>query len=144
MCFIILAIISATYAIVLNSRLDDFCNEFKSKFNNNALPCQLLVDRFSLSDDTAWSPATNFILCKYFSWLTVILWLLAILVMLARCILGADFNFEDVEHYIEEFGTEIDPEVEQLDTKVKFNDTVRRYSHERVYKPTTTERVEEK
>lgn len=64
--------------------------------------------------------------------------------MMARCILGADFNFEDVENYTEAYDAEIDPDAEELDTKVKFNDTVRRYSHERVYKPTTIERKEEK
>lgn len=72
------------------------------------------------------------------------LWILAVLLMLARCILGADFNIEEVENYAEAYGHEVDPEAEQLDTKVKFNDAVRRYSKERVYKPTTTEREEEK
>lgn len=143
-CFTILAILSAAYAIVLNNRLDGFCNEFISKFNNKDLPCQLLLNRFSLNNDTAWSPATNFNLCKLLSWLTVILWLLAVLVMLARCILGADFDIEEIENYTEAYGTEIDPETEQIDTKVKFNDAVRRYSRERIYKPTTTDRVEEK
>lgn len=143
-CFSILAIISAAYAIVLNSRLDDFCNEFTSKFNNKDLSCQLLLNRFSFNDDTAWSPATNFNLCKLLSWLTVMLWLLAVLVMLARCILGADFNIEEIENYTEAYDTEVDPEVERVDTKVKFNDAVRRYSRERICKPTTTDRVEEK
>lgn len=64
--------------------------------------------------------------------------------MLARCILGADFDIEEIENYTEAYGTEIDPETEQIDTKVKFNDAVRRYSRERIYKPTTTDRVEEK
>lgn len=141
-----MAIIGVAYAIVLNGRLNDFCNEFKSKFSNKELSCQLLIDRFSLDDDTAWSPGTNFVFCKFFAWLTVILWLLAVLIMLARCILGADFNIEEVENYTEEYSRDFDPADERLDTnsKVKFNDTVRRYSRERVYKPTTVETDDEK
>lgn len=63
---------------------------------------------------------------------------------MARCILGADFNIEEVENYTEAYGADVDPEADQLDTKVKFNDTVRRYSHERVYKSPTVERSVEK
>lgn len=138
-CFTILTIFSAVYAGILNSRLNDFCDEFKSKFKNKNVPCELLITRFSLNDDTAWSPAMNFILCKFFSWLTVLLWLLAALIMLMRCILGADFNIEEVENYIEAYGTELEPDAETLDTKLQFKDAVRRYSHERIYKPTTKE-----
>lgn len=138
--FTVLAILSAVDALVLNSRLNGFSDEFKSKFNNKALPGQLLLNRYSLYEDTAWSPGANFVMCKFFSWLTVVLWLLAVMVMLARCILGADFNIEEVENYEEAYGGEVDPETEQLDTRVKFNDYVRRYSHEKNYLPPKTKK----
>lgn len=137
-CFGVLTILGAIYGGILNSRLNAFCTEFKQKFNNTEIPCKLLINRFSLNDDTALLPSTNFNLSKILPWLTMVLWLLAAFIMLLRCILGADFEIEEIEQYAESSGTALDPEQDtNPNSKVKFNENVRRYSRERIYKPTT-------
>lgn len=69
----------------------------------------------------------------------IFLWLLAGFVMLLRCILGADFEMQEIEQCSEQLGSAFDPEIDHP-SRVKFiDDGIRRYSRERVYKPTTTE-----
>lgn len=92
-----------------------------------------------MKDTTVFSAATNFNMAKSVAYLRIFLWLLAGFVMLLRCILGADFEMQEVEHCTEQLGSAFDPQSDQA-SKVKFiDDGIRRYSRERVYKPTTTE-----
>lgn len=129
--FGVLAICTAIYAALLNSRLNDFCNEFKQKFSNNELPCILLINRFSLNDSTILTSGTNFSLTKGIAYLRIFLWLIAGFVMLLRCMLGADFEIEEVEHCTEQSGTAFEPLSKFID------DGIRRYSREKIYRPTT-------
>lgn len=56
-----------------------------------------------------------------------------------RCVLGADFEMQEVEYCTQQSGMAFDPEIDDPN-RVKFiDDGIRRYSKERVYRPTTTE-----
>lgn len=80
---------------------------------------------------------TNFHLAKTTAYVRIFLWLLAGFVMLLRCILGADFEMQEVEYCTEQKGSAFDPQTEEQ-SNVKFiDDGIRRFSKERVYKPTT-------
>lgn len=136
-CFLAIAICGIVYAVVLNSRLNGFCLELKQKFNNTEIPCKVLLNRFSLSDDPILSPARSFSLSKVLPWVSLVLWMLAAIVMLIRCILGADFNVEEVDCYTETTDTATVTEPITAGAKVQFDENVRRFSRERVYKPTT-------
>lgn len=137
-CFAVLAICCVIYAGYLNSHLNGFCDEFKQKFSNYEIPCEFLLDRYSMKDTTAFSASTNLNMAKSVAYLRIFLWLLAGFVMLLRCILGADFEMHEIEHCTEQLGSAFDPESEA--NRVKFiDDGIRRYSRERVYNPTTTE-----
>lgn len=141
LCFAIFAILCAVYAAYLNSRLNGFCKELKEKFTNEELPCTLLLNRFSLNDETAFNVAINFNLTKSIAYIRIFLWLLAGFIMLLRCILGADFECEEIEHRTEQDGAAFDAD-NDLPAKVKFiDDGIRRYERERVYKPTTEMQV---
>lgn len=140
-CFALFAVLCSIYAAYLNSRLNGFCHEFKQKFNNAELPCSLLLERFNLNDATTFSVSTNFNLAKSIAYIRIFLWLLAGFIMLLRCILGVDFEIEEVEHCAEQNGAAYDSQNDNP-TKVKFiDDGIRRYSRERVYKPTTEMQV---
>lgn len=134
-CFFILAIVSAVYAYFLTDRLSGFCDEFKKHFNNSAIPCTLLVDRFSLNENTLLAPSTNLNLSRMLAWLTVVLWIMAFLVMIIRCILGADFELEEVEHYAEGRGATMDHQPNTPTSRVKFHDDGYNYSKESTYRP---------
>lgn len=134
-CFFILAIVSIVYAVIITSRLGDFCDELKKRLNNTELPCTLLVDRFSLSENTLLQPSTNLNLSRMLAWLTAVLWVMAFLVMLLRCILGADFELEEVEHYAEGHGTTLDQQPNSVTSRVKFHDDGFNYSKESSYRP---------
>lgn len=136
-CFGILAICCVIYAAYLNSQLNAFCDELKQKFTNHEIPCDVLLKRFSIKDDTIYNPDTNFNMAKTVAYVRIFLWLLAGFVMLLRCILGADFEMQEVEFSTEQRGSAFDPQAEEQ-SRVKFiDDGIRRYSRERVYKPTT-------
>lgn len=136
--FGVLAICCSIYAAYLNSALNDFCDEFKAKFYNTRLSCKLLIERFSMNDSTLYVAGTNFNMCKAFAYLRIFLWLFAGFIMLLRCMLGADFELEEVEYSTERNGAAFEPLAENPNSKVKFiDDGIRRYSRERVYKPTT-------
>lgn len=138
-CFAVLAICCVIYAAYLNSHLNSFCDEFKQKFSNHEIPCDFHINRFSIKDTTVFAPSTNFNLAKCVAYTRIFLWLLAGFVMLLRCILGADFEMHEIENCTEQLGAAFDPETE-LPSRVKFiDDGIKRYSRERVYKPTTTE-----
>lgn len=137
--FAVLAICCVVYAAYLNSHLNSFCSEFKQKFSNHEIPCQFLLNRFSMKESTTFEPATNFNMTKSVAYIRIFLWLLAGFVMLLRCILGADFELHEVEHCTEQLGSAFDPQSNHP-SRVKFiDDGIRRYSRERVYNPTTTE-----
>lgn len=55
------------------------------------------------------------------------------LIMLVRCVLGADFELEEVEHYNELTGSALEPQVPTA--KVQFADKMENYSKERTYMP---------
>lgn len=138
-CFAVLAICCVIYAAYLNSRLNGFCDEFKQKFSNHEIPCDFHINRFSIKDTTVLAPATNFNMAKSVSYARIFLWLLGGFVMLLRCILGADFEMHEIENCTERVGAAFDPETD-LPSRVKFiDDSIKRYSRERVYNPTTTE-----
>lgn len=142
-CFSVIAICCAIYAAYLNSRLNSFCNEFKSKFTNNELPCKLLINRFSLNDDTVFEASTNYYSAKGIAYTRIFLWLLAGFIMLLRCILSADFEVEETEYTAEQNGAAFDPQIDHP-SKVKFiDDGIRRYSRDRIYKPTTQLQIDE-
>lgn len=136
-CFGIFAICCVIYAAYLNSHLNAFCNELKQNFTNNELPCSILLKRFSIKDDTIFDVDVNFNLAKTVAYVRIFLWLLAGFVMLLRCILGADFEMQEIEYCTEQRGSAFDPHVDEP-SRVKFiDDSIQRASHERVYKPTT-------
>lgn len=138
-CFGILAICCVIYAAYLNNQLNAFCNELKENFNSNEIPCNLLMKRFSMRDDTIFNVDVNFNVAKTVAYVRIFLWLLSGFVMLLRCILGADFEMQEVEYATEQLGTTFDPQTDEP-SRVKFiDDSIRRDSLERVYKPTTTE-----
>lgn len=119
---------------MLNNRLNNFCLQIKEKFSTTGIPCTLLIDRFSLNDaDTAFMPSTNFNLSKSFPWLVAFLWAIAALIMLVRCVLGADFELEEVEHYNELTGSALEPSVPK--SKVQFDDKIQNYTKETTYTP---------
>lgn len=136
--FALLAICCVIYAAFLNSQLNSFCSEIKEHFTNHEIPCEFLLNRFSMQDSTIFEPATNFIMTKSVAYIRVFLWLVAGFVMLLRCILGADFEMQEVQYSTEQLGTAFHPQSDHP-SKVKFiDDSIRRYSRERVYNPTTT------
>ncbi|XP_031618155.1 uncharacterized protein LOC116337616 [Contarinia nasturtii] len=138
-CFAVFAIFCVIYAAYLNSHLNDFCDEFKQHFANHEIQCDFLINRFSIKDTTIFDASTNFQLAKCVAYIRIFLWLLAGFVMLLRCILGADFEMQEIEQCSEQLGAAFDPETDHP-SRVKFiDDGIRRYSRERVYKPTTTE-----
>lgn len=134
-CFFVLAIVSVIYAFMITNRLSDFCDEFKRKLNNTGLPCSLLVNRFSLRDDTLFLPSSNLNLTRMLAWVTVAAWIMAFLVMTLRCILGADFELEEVERYAEGRGTTLDQQPNTTTSRVKFHDDGYNYSKESAYRP---------
>lgn len=90
-----------------------------------------------MKDDTVFSVDVNFNLAKTVAYVRIFLWLLAGFVMLLRCILGADFEMQEVEHCTEQRGEAFDPETDEP-SRVKFiDDSIQRVSRERIYKPTT-------
>lgn len=97
-CFGISAICCCVYAAYLNSALNSFCDEFKYKFTNHEIPCRLHLNRFSIRDDTALTAANNFHTAKSVAYIRIFQWLLAGFVMLLRCILGADFEMQEIEY----------------------------------------------
>lgn len=134
-CFFILSIVSIFYAFMITNRLSDFCGEFRKQLNNTGLPCSLLVNRFSLRDDTLFLPSSNFNLARMLAWVTVAAWIMAFLVMVLRCILGADFELEEVERYAEGRGTTLDQQPNSTTSRVKFHDDGYNYSKESAYRP---------
>lgn len=133
-CFLAIAICGTIYAVMLNHRLNDFCIELKQKFNNTDVPCKVFLNRFSLNDDTVLSPAKNFTLSKILPWISLVLWLIAVIVMLVRCILAADFNVQEVDCCTETTDTATASEALTIGSKVKFDDSERRYSNDKIYK----------
>lgn len=92
-----------------------------------------------MRDDTIFHVDVNFNVTKTVAYVRIFLWLLSGFVMLLRCILGADFEMQEVEYCTEQLGSAFDPHTDEP-SRVKFiDDSIRRESHERVYKPTTTE-----
>lgn len=135
--FGVTAILCCIYAGYLNSQLNSFCDEFKKKFTNNEVPCRVHLNRFSIKDDTAFTAANNFYMTKSIAYIRIFQWLLAGFVMLLRCILGADFEMQEVEYCTEQRGLAFDPQTDHP-SRVKFiDDGKKRYSKERVYQPTT-------
>lgn len=134
-CFLVLAICSAIYAGILTNRLSRFCGQIKKNLNNTGLPCTLLINRFSLNDNTIFLPSTNFNLSRMLAWVTVVLWAMAFLVMLVRCIIGADFDVEETERYSEGTGTTLDQQPNQTSSRVKFHDDGHRYEKEIAFSP---------
>lgn len=134
-CFLVLAIISLVYAVIITNRLSDYCDEFHKKLNNTAIPCTLLVNRFSLNEKTLLLPSTNLNLSRMLAWLTAVLWTMAFLVMVVRCVIGADFELEEVERYAEGRGTTLDQQPNSPKSRVKFHDDGYNYSKESAYKP---------
>lgn len=55
--------------------------------------------------------------------------------MLVRCIIGADFELEEVEHYAEGRGTTLDQQPNTTTSRVKFHDDGFNYSNESAYRP---------
>lgn len=97
------------------------------------------MKRFSMRDETIFRVDVNFNVAKTIAYVRIFLWLLAGFVMLLRCILGADFEMQEVEYCTEQLGTTFDPQTDEP-SRVKFiDDGIKRDSRERVYKPTTTE-----
>lgn len=97
------------------------------------------MKRFSMRDHTIFSVDVNFNVAKTVAYVRIFLWLLSGFVMLLRCILGADFEMQEVEYATEQLGSAYDPQTDEP-SRVKFiDDSIRRESLERVYKPTTTE-----
>lgn len=134
--FGVFAILCVIYAAYLNSQLNDFCDEFKQNFSNDEISCKVLLNRFSLNDNTAFHPDINYNMAKTIAYIRIFLWLLAGFVMLLRCILGVDFEMQEVEYSAEQKGSAFDPQSDS--SRVKFiDDGIRRYSRDRVYKPTT-------
>lgn len=133
-----LAICCVIYAAYLNSQLNYFCKELKQHFANDDISCKLLLNRYALKTTTTFDVATNFHLAKYVAYVRIFLWLLAGFIMLLRCILRADFDMHEIEYSAEQMGMAFDPR--DHPSRVKFiDDGIKRHSHERVYKPTTTE-----
>lgn len=130
-CFILVFIFSAIYAAYLNTRLNSYCDELGAPFTNNELPCNFLINRFLLNNDTLLMASTNFYLVKIVAYVRTILWLVVVLVMLLRCILHADFNVEELE---QRNGSAADGDADSV-SRVKF--IVRKNSRDLVYKPTT-------
>lgn len=97
-CFGISAICCCVYAAYLNSALNSFCNEFKYKFTIHEIPCRLHLNRFSMKDDTVLTAADNFHTAGSVAYIRIFQWLLAGFVMLLRCILGADFEMQEIEY----------------------------------------------
>lgn len=133
-CFVVIAICGTIYAVKLNHRLNDFCVELKKVFDNTDVPCKVFLNRFSLNDDTFLSPAKNFSLSKTLPWISLALWVFAVIVMLIRCVLAADFNVREVECCTETTDTATASEALTIGSKVKFNDSERRQSTEKIYK----------
>lgn len=137
-----MAICCIIYGAYLNSHLNSFCDELRKKFTYNDLSCSLLIDRFSMKDDSIFVASTNYYMAKSVAYIRIFLWLFAGFVMLLRFILGADFELEEVEYCAEQSGSAFDPQGES--SKVKFiDDGIRRYSREKVYKPTTQSQIDE-
>lgn len=89
-----------------------------------------------MNDATMFDVNVNFNIAKTVAYVRIFFWLLAAFVMLLRCILGADFEMQEVEYCTEQA---FDPQSEEP-SRVKFiDDSIRRESRERVYNPTTTE-----
>lgn len=134
-----MAIFCVIYAAYLNSYLNDFCDQIRQKFGNHDISCGLLIDRFSIKDTTVFAASTNYNMAKCVAYARIFLWLLAGFVMLLRCILGADFEMQETEQCTEQLGSAFDPDTE-YPSRVRFiDDGIKRFSRERVYKPTTTE-----
>lgn len=90
-----------------------------------------------MKDETIFNVDVNFNVSKTVAYVRIFLWLLSGFVMLLRCILGADFEMQEVEYCTEQLGSALDPQTEEA-SRVKFiDDSIRRESRERVYKPTT-------
>lgn len=85
-------VLSAIYLFLLVARLDVFCEELVRSFHDQTVPCQLLIDQFSLTNNNAVQPSVNYLLTLSFAWLTLGLWTLSVGVMAARCYLGIDFE----------------------------------------------------
>lgn len=87
-----MVIASTIYLFLLISRLDVFCVELIRSFNDQTVPCPLLIDQFSLNDRFIVQPSHNYLLTLSFAWLTLALWTLSVVVMATRCYLGIDFE----------------------------------------------------
>lgn len=131
-CFSLIFILCAIYATYLNTCLNSFCNELAAPFKNNELPCNLLINRFLLNNETLLMASSNFYLVKYVAYARTILWLVVVLVMLLRCILHADFNVKELEELNGSAAN--DGDADNV-SSVKF--IVRTNSRDKVYKPTT-------
>lgn len=134
--FGVFAILCVIYAAYLNSQLNAFCYEFKHNLSNNEIPCEVLLNRFSMDDDTVFGVAINYNIAKSTAYVRIFLWLLSGFVMLLRCILGVDFEMQEVEYSTHQKASAFDPQSDS--SRVKFiDDGIRRDSRDRVYGPTT-------
>lgn len=97
--FIVMVIISLYYSVVLCRVLYKFCSAFRTHVNRDDFPCGLLMNRFAMNHSTVASPATNYALPQTFSWITLVLWLMALAIMVARCVFVVDFELMQVVIY---------------------------------------------
>ena len=68
--------------------------------------------------------------------MTVVLWIVAVIVMLMRCLLGADFLVEQNEHFSETRGTVLDQEqLNDPSSQRKYHEEQKNYSKDRNVRP---------
>lgn len=97
--FTIMVIISLYYSIILDRTLYNFCMEFRAHLNLTDLPCGMLMNHFAINNTSTVMPSCNYAVSQTFSWITVVLWLIALIIMIVRCVFVIDFELVQVVIY---------------------------------------------
>lgn len=97
--FTMMVIVSIYYSIVLERTLYDFCAEFRKHLNVTNLPCDELMNQYAINITSTAMPSSNYVLSQAFSWITMVLWLIALIIMIVRCVYVVDFELVQVVIY---------------------------------------------
>lgn len=91
--FFIMTILSILYNIITESGYRQLCKGLGQHLETENINCRHLIDVYYIFEtDRALHPGTYYILHKIFSRITTLLWLVALLIMAARCFFVIDFE----------------------------------------------------